>query len=106
MIERTDAPVLVLGSASIHVARFVRGLCAAGGQRSGTREGRGPECRLLHEVPARNPARIRHDSLPWFLCCVFLLEVPQIEHQNLSRVKSDFTQNTGPWHRWPSFGQA
>ncbi len=30
MIERTDAPVLVLGSASIHVARFVRGLCAAG----------------------------------------------------------------------------
>ncbi len=30
MIDRTGAPVLVLGSASIHVARFVRGLCAAG----------------------------------------------------------------------------
>lgn len=30
MNGRTNAPVLVLGSASIHVARFVRGLCAAG----------------------------------------------------------------------------
>ncbi len=30
MNGRMDAPVLVLGSASIHVARFVRGLCAAG----------------------------------------------------------------------------
>lgn len=30
MNDRTGAPVLVLGSASIHVARFVRGLCAAG----------------------------------------------------------------------------
>jgi L-malate glycosyltransferase len=30
MNGRRDAPVLVLGSASIHVARFVRGLCAAG----------------------------------------------------------------------------
>ena len=30
MNGRSDAPVLVLGSASIHVARFVRGLCAAG----------------------------------------------------------------------------
>ncbi|TMH12581.1 MAG: glycosyltransferase family 4 protein [Betaproteobacteria bacterium] len=27
---KTDAPVLVIGSASVHVARFVRGLCAAG----------------------------------------------------------------------------